>query len=117
MGRKKQIKKNDILEAIKGSFGMTATVAARLHCDWHTADKAIKALPEAMQAMQDEEESMLDFTQGKAIEKVKDGDGSMIRFILATKGKKRGFNYDTETRNEIENDDNELKIVIEDGDE
>ena len=94
MGRKHIIKKKDLLEAIKGSYGIMSTVAARLHCDWHTADDAIKRFPEALQAMADEGESVLDFTEGKAIERIRDGDGVMIRFMLATKGKKRGYTYE-----------------------
>ena len=97
MGRKHIIKKKDLLEAIKGSYGIMSTVAARLHCDWHTADDAIKRFPEALQAMADEGESVLDFTEGKAIERIRDGDGVMIRFMLATKGKKRGYTYDETT--------------------
>ena len=65
-----------------------------MHCDWHTADDAIKRFPEALQAMADEGESVLDFTEGKAIERIRDGDGVMIRFMLATKGKKRGYTYE-----------------------
>ena len=94
MGRKHIIKKKELLDAIKGSYGIMSTVAARLHCDWHTADDAIKRFPEALQAMADEGESVLDFTEGKAIERIRDGDGVMIRFMLATKGKKRGYTYE-----------------------
>jgi hypothetical protein len=97
MGRKHIIKKKELLEAIKGSYGIMSTVAARLHCDWHTADDAIKRFPEALHAMADEGESVLDFTEGKAIERIRDGDGVMIRFMLATKGKKRGYTYDETT--------------------
>lgn len=117
MGRKHILKEKELLEAIRDSYGITETVAQRLHCNWHTADEAIKRFPNAARLMNDENERVLDYAESKAIERMKNDDGTMIRFILATKGKKRGYTYDAETRNGIENDDNELKIVIEDGDE
>ena len=117
MGRKRILKKKELLDAIKGSYGIISTIAGRLHCNWHTVDDTIKLYPECMQALADENESVLDFTEGKAIERIKDGDGTMIRFMLATKGKKRGYTYEEEPAHGIESDDNELKIVIEDGDD
>lgn len=53
-----------------------------------------------MQALADENETVLDFTESKAIERIKDGDGAMIRFILATKGRKRGYGDKVEVINE-----------------
>ncbi len=111
MGRKHIIKKKELLEAIKGSYGIMSTVAARLHCDWHTADDAIKRFPEALQAMADEGESVLDFTEGKAIERIRDGDGVMIRFMLATKGKKRGYSYEERIEDDGTEDDEPLQVI------
>ena len=68
-----------------------------------------------MQALADENESILDFTEGKAIERIKEGDGTMIRFMLATKGKKRGFTYDEKLEADEAAEDNELTIEIVDG--
>ena len=116
MGRRKQLKEKDLLEAIKDSRGFKSTIAARLHVDWHTADKAIKEYPDAMEALNDERESVLDFTEGKAIERIKDGDGAMIRFMLATKGKKRGYTYEERLEGD-EDDDNEPLSIICDGEE
>lgn len=117
MGRKHIIKKKELLEAIKGSYGIMSTVAARLHCDWHTADDAIKRFPEALQAMADEGESVLDFTEGKAIERIRDGDGVMIRFMLATKGKKRGYTYEERLEDVDGNSDESPLNVICDGED
>ena len=117
MGRKHIIKKKELLEAIKGSYGIMSTVAARLHCDWHTADDAIKRFPEALQAMADEGESVLDFTEGKAIERIRDGDGVMIRFMLATKGKKRGYTYEERLEDVDGNGDESPLNVICDGED
>lgn len=115
MGRHRNFKKKDVLDAIDGSYGIVSTVAAKLHCNWHTADEYIKKWPETLQALNDEEESKLDFVEGKAIKKINEGDGTMIRFYLATKGKKRGFAYDEKLEADEAAEDNELTIEIVDG--
>lgn len=91
MGRKRKFKKQDILDALKGSYGIVSEVADKLGVDWHTADDYIKLWPETLQAQKDENERYLDLTELKCIERVKAADGSMIRFVLATKGKTRGY--------------------------
>lgn len=113
MGRKKSIKEKDLLAAIEDSNGFVTTIAARLHCSWHAADNAIKASAAALQAIKDEEEKTLDFVEGKAISKINEGDGAMIRFYLATKGKKRGFTYDEKLDGDGDSsaEDNEVNVI------
>ena len=64
-----------------------------------------------MQALADENESILDFTEGKAIERIKEGDGTMIRFMLATKGKKRGYTYEDKLEDDDTTEDNTLNVI------
>lgn len=116
MGRKKQIKEKELLEAIKDSRGFKSTIAARLHVDWHTVDKAINASEAAKLAIADEEETTLDFVEGKAISKINDGDGAMIRFYLATKGKKRGYAYEERIEDDDTDSDEPLQVIC-DGEE
>ena len=116
MGRKKQLKEKDLLEAIKGSRGFKSTIAARLHVDWHTVDKAINASEAAQQAIKDEEENTLDFVEGKALSRINEGDGAMIRFYLATKGKKRGYTYEEQLEGDDAEDDEPLSVIC-DGEE
>ena len=111
MGRKKSIKEKDLLAAIEDSNGFVTTIAARLHCSWHAADNAIKASAAAMQAIKDEEEKTLDFVEGKAIKKINEGDGAMIRFYLATKGKKRGFTYEEKLEADESAEDNNINVI------
>ena len=111
MGRKKSIKEKDLFAAIEDSNGFVTTIAARLHCSWHAADNAIKASAAAMQAIKDEEEKTLDFVEGKAIKKINEGDGAMIRFYLATKGKKRGFTYDEKLEADESAEDNNINVI------
>ena len=116
MGRKKRIKEKDLLAAIEDSNGFVTTIAARLHCSWHAADNAIKASAAALQAIKDEEEKTLDFVEGKAIKKINEGDGAMIRFYLATKGKKRGFTYEEKLEADETAEDNNVNVIC-DGEE
>ena len=111
MGRKHKLKEKELLENIKGSYGIISTIAARLHVDWHTVDDTIKMYPSCMQALADENESVLDFTEGKAIERIKDGDSVMIRFMLATKGKKRGYTYEDKLEADETTEDNTLNVI------
>ena len=111
MGRKKSIKEKDLLAAIEDSNGFVTTIAARLHCSWHAADNAIKASALALQAIKDEEEKTLDFVEGKAIKKINEGDGAMIRFYLATKGKKRGFTYDEKLEADESAEDSNINVI------
>nr|DAS08083.1 MAG TPA: Sf6 terminase small subunit gp1, octamer, DNA-binding, CAPS buffer.65A [Caudoviricetes sp.] len=113
MSRRKNYKKEDVLKAIDGSGGLIATIAKRMRCDWHTAKRCINKWTETLQAYIDSEETVLDFVEGKAIERVKEGDGSMIRFILATKGRKRGYG-EKPVIDETAADDTELRIIIDD---
>lgn len=111
MGRKKSIKEKDLLAAIEDSQGFVTTIAARLHCSWHAADNAIKASALALQAIKDEEEKTLDFVEGKAIKRINEGDGAMIRFYLATKGKKRGYTYDEKLEADESAEDNNVNVI------
>ena len=116
MGRKRLVKEKELLEAIKGSRGFKSTIAARLHVDWHVIDRAINASEAAQAAIKAEEENTLDFVEGKALSRINDGDGAMIRFYLATKGKKRGYTYDERIEGDDAEDDEPLQVVC-DGEE
>jgi hypothetical protein len=84
--------KERVLKAVRGSFGIMSEIARRLEdCDWHTAEKYVNKWAETRQAYADEDERALDFTEGQMLAAIKSGDGPMIRFHLATKGKRRGY--------------------------
>ena len=92
---------------------LVATVAKKLGCEWHTADTAIKASEKARRAMENETEITLDFVESKAFQRVNEGDGAMIRFILATKGRARGYG-DAPPPESTTSEDNTLRIEIDD---
>lgn len=85
------IKKIEVINAIKDSAGIMSHVARKLNCDWHTAKKYVEKWEETKQALVDECEAILDLAENKTIEAINNGDMQTIRWFLATKGKQRGF--------------------------
>lgn len=81
---------SDIKKAIAGSGGIISTIAKRLRCDWHTADKYIK-VHELQDEVEAEKESLLDFAESQLLINIKNGDTTSILFYLKTQGKKRGY--------------------------
>lgn len=113
MGRKRTVKESKLLEAIKDSGGFYSTIAQRLGVEWHTVDRAIKASEAAQQAVAAEQEITLDMVEGKAIERIKDGDAVMIRFYLQTKGKRRGYTMNDDAMpDDAYAEDTEISVIV-----
>ena len=91
MGAPKKYKQADVLKAIKGSGSIVSTVAKRLDCTWDTAKTYINAWPETQQAFRDEEETVLDMAESKLYEAIQNDDIQAAKWLLSTKGKRRGF--------------------------
>lgn len=114
--KKKNFKKSDILNAIKGSKGIVSVVADALGCAWETALNKINEHEDTRKAFEGESERSLDKIESKAYKQAEDGDGAMIRFILATKGRKRGYG-ETPPLPPADSEDTELRIVIDDSEQ
>ena len=91
MGKPLNFTKAKVLEAIKNSGSVVSVVSKRLKVSWHTADQYIKKWPETIQAMKDEEQTILDLCESTIYKSVQNGDTQSAKWILATKGKRRGF--------------------------
>lgn len=111
MGRKKIVKEKELLAAIVDSRGFYSVIAERLGVAWATVKSAIEESSAAKLAIQAEEEKTLDFVEGKAIARIKADDGAMIRFYLATKGKKRGYTYDEKLEADESAEDSNINVV------
>ena len=107
--------KKVVLAAIKDSYGVVGTVAKHLKCDWTTAKKYIEKWPETTQAMADARESYLDMTENACIDRINAGDGQMIRFVLATLGKKRGYGTEDAATDASGATDTEVNISVNGG--
>lgn len=99
--------KDQVLEAIDGSVGITLTVAQRLECTWETAKNWINRWEETRVAFASETEKILDVAEGKVFKAIKDGDIATAKWVLARKGRHRG--YDETTMLKVD-DSNPLNI-------
>ena len=111
MGRRKVVKEQKLLAAIVDSRGFYSVIAERLGVAWATVKSAIEESSAAQLAIKAEEEKTLDFVEGKAIARIKADDGAMIRFYLATKGKKRGYTYDEKLETDESAEDSNVNVV------
>lgn len=110
MGRKWTYRREQVLAAVEGSWGIVSEVARRLGCGWNTADRHIKHWKETQQAMEGEDERCLDMSESELLKAIKAGKLEAVKFHLATKGKKRGY---TRKREYSGPDDGPIKIVWE----
>lgn len=91
MARGVKVTQKQVLAAIHESGGIVSVISRRLGVDWHTGKKTIERYPAAVQAVQDERESLVDFAEGQLIKAIKAGEAWAVKFYLATVGKGRGY--------------------------
>jgi len=80
-----------IIKAIQGSAAIMSTIAKRLKCDWHTAKKYVNSKPEFVLLLEAEEEKVLDMADAALYSQIKNQEAWAIKWLQATKGKKRGY--------------------------
>lgn len=88
------VKKEQVLNAIKGSYGIVLTVAKKLGCESRTAKKLIDRWEETRNAFEDEGDHILDISENQVYKAVLEGDIATAKWILSRKGKHRGWNED-----------------------
>ena len=91
MPNRPQFTAAQFIDAIPGTGGIITAIAKRVGCSWNTAHRYIDRHPSVRAAYDAECESVLDLAEAKTIEAIRDGDGTMIRYYLSTKGKDRGY--------------------------
>lgn len=87
----RKISQKTLLEAIRNSGGIYSTIARKLDIAWSTARIKVEADPVTKQAYDDECERVLDLAEATIIKSVEGGDTSDAKWLLARKGKKRGY--------------------------
>lgn len=87
----KNIPKDTVLQAIKGSYGITSTVARHLGCDWKTAEALINRWEETKEARRAESEVVLDIAESQVIKAIHEKDIATTKWYLSKKGKARGY--------------------------
>ena len=80
-----------IIQAIFDCHGLLTIAATRAGVSYATINRYAAEYPSVQQAIQDAKESMLDFTEGKLFQAIREGDKTAILFYLKTQGKSRGY--------------------------
>jgi len=91
MAARKRYTRAKILEAMAGSGGIISTVAKRLDCDWCTAKKFIHRWETTKNALEDEQEKVLDLCESTLVRSISQGDTHSAKWLLSKKGKQRGY--------------------------
>lgn len=112
MGKFAGIKKETVIKAIRRSSGIISTVAARLDCNWRTAERLIWKWPETVEAYQEEQERVLDVAETKVIESIVNGDMPTTKWYLAKKGRHRGYDDDHKPEGPEGEEGDLIRIVI-----
>lgn len=87
----RNLKLEDILAAIDGSFGIMSTIAEELNCSWITAKKYVEMYDEAKAAMLDEEQKALDMAENTIMRSIQMDNTQDAKWYLSKKGKTRGY--------------------------
>jgi hypothetical protein len=83
--------KQAMLEALEASLGIVSTAAKKANVGRSTHYKWMDEDPDYKQAVQEVQESVLDFAESHLYKLVKEGNPAATIFYLKTKGKKRGY--------------------------
>ena len=96
MTGKPQYEIKSFLKVIPGTGGLYSEIARRLKINRKTAADYCKKFPELVEAIKQEEESIIDEAEGGLFYKIKRKDQWAIGYFLARKGKHRGYVERTE---------------------
>ncbi|MCQ2348959.1 MAG: hypothetical protein MJZ98_00600 [Paludibacteraceae bacterium] len=89
--RYKYIDFKKICEVYQKKLCNKTSTALALGVGRNTVEAWRKKYPELDEMMNDVEESLIDFSETKLMEKINEGDLTAIIFHLKTKGRKRGY--------------------------
>jgi len=90
LNNRADIRKKQIITAIENSYGNITVISQRLNCSRVWVYELLKKF-KLESAIDDEREKIIDLAENKLINKIKDGDSSMIGLVLKTLGKHRGY--------------------------
>lgn len=90
-GKGNTYRAEQFINAIPGTGGIISTIARRVGCSWHTAQKHINAMPTVLAVYQDECEGITDLAETTIVKAIQGGDVGTARWYLSTKGKQRGY--------------------------
>jgi len=80
-----------VIKAIQESSGLLTLAAQKSGIGYRTICRYVSEYPSVQQAAYEAKEKMLDFAESKLMQKIREGDNTMIIFYLKTQGKSRGY--------------------------
>lgn len=86
-----QYSTQQFIDAIPGTGGIITKIAAKVGCTWFTCKRYIEKFPKVKEAYEAECERVLDLAESKLIKHIEKGQAWAIKYILSTKGRKRGY--------------------------
>lgn len=92
----KDYTRDEVMNAVTNSYGIVSRVADALKCTWATARKYIEMYEDAKSLFSDETERVLDLAETKIIKAINLDDIGTAKWLLANKGKHRGYNQQLE---------------------
>lgn len=110
----KRITQKEVLEAIRDSGGIMATIARRLSCNWNTARAYCEKWETTKQALKAETETIADLAESAIMDAIRAKDIAICKWYLSTKAKKRGYTTDLQETEQTEKEDTEIRIIIDD---
>jgi len=97
-----------ILKAIEGTGGLKTAIASKLGVHRLTVLNYEKKYETVRQAIEEEAEKILDKCESNLFVRIREGDEDTSRWVLARKGKQRGYSEKIDTEHT-----GELKTIIE----
>jgi hypothetical protein len=82
---------DQVIEAIKGTCGIISNISEKMGCCWTTAKKYTEMSDRVRLAYSNECERVIDKAENKLQAAIDSGDMQMVKWYLATKGKRRGY--------------------------
>lgn len=83
--------KKSLINALEKAMGVVTTACKNVGIHRSTFYEYYNNDPEFKKEVNDIGNVALDFTESKMFEQIRDGNTTLIKFYLATKGKKRGY--------------------------
>jgi len=111
--KKENVKKTNMLIALKASLGIVSTAADKAGISREIHYKWIREDSEYRKAVEDINERALDFAETALFKQMQEGDHTSTIFYLKTKGKKRGYTESQEITIQDNTTNNErIKPVV-----
>ena len=91
MTRETKITKQRFKEAVQGTGGIMLSIAKNLNASRSGVYKFCNKHPDMMELRHQEEEKIIDICENSLFTQAKDKEQWAVKYLLSTKGKKRGY--------------------------